>query len=208
MWPWEHAVVGYLVYSLCCRLVYRESPTGLEALVVGIASVLPDVVDKPLAWEFGVFDGGYALAHSVFVAVPLTAAVGVVARSRGRPRAGIAFGIGYLLHPPADVLYNYVSEGQAYPELMLWPVATVDAAAASPGFADEFARLFGRYQRQVLAGELSAYMRVQLALAVGTVLLWLVDGAPVLRECLRGSKRLLAAIAGRDGSDPPTGNQR
>ncbi|MFW5919924.1 MAG: metal-dependent hydrolase, partial [Halanaeroarchaeum sp.] len=30
MWPWEHAAVGYLTYSLAVHLLRRRSPTGPE----------------------------------------------------------------------------------------------------------------------------------------------------------------------------------
>ena len=199
MWPWEHAIVGYLAYSLFARLYYRSSPGGLEAFAVVFGSVLPDVIDKPLAWEFGVFESGYALGHSIFFAVPLSIAVGLLARRVGRGPAGVAFGLGYLLHLPSDVLDTYVRGGQFAPELMLWPVATVESAHEHVGFVGEFQRLFGRYLQDFLAGELSTYMWVQFGLAGLAFLVWLADGAPVLRECLVGTKRLLlAAVGGRD----------
>ena len=200
MWPWEHAIVGYLAYSLFARLYYRDSPDGLEAFAVVFASVLPDLIDKPLAWEFGVFESGYALGHSIFFAVPLSVAVGLVARRVGRGPAGVAFGVGYLLHLPADVLDAYLRGGQYAPEILLWPVSTVDSVHEHTGFTDEFVRLFGRYQQDLLAGDLSTYMWVQVGLAGLAALVWLADGAPVLRECLVGCKRLVIALVG--GRDP------
>jgi hypothetical protein len=197
MWPWEHAIVGYLAYSLFSRLYYRESPTGLAAFAAVFASVLPDLIDKPLAWEFGVFQTGYALGHSIFFAIPLAVVVGVGARSIGRTPAGIAFGLGYLLHPLSDVLDGYLRGGQAYPELMLWPVETVGTNDHSQGFLEEFSRLFGQYQQDFVAGELSTYMWLQLGLVMVAALVWLADGAPVLRECLLGGKQLVTGMLPR-----------
>ena len=191
MWPWEHAIVGYLVYSLFCHAVYRDSPGGLEAFAVVFASVLPDLVDKLLAWEFGVFAGGYALGHSIFAAVPLAIAVGLAARASGRFRAGIAFGIGHLLHLPADVIDTYVREGVFLPELVLWPAVVIEDPTANQGFVDQFLRFFGRYQRELFAGDLPTYLWVQIGLALFAFLLWLYDGAPVLRELLRGCRRVV-----------------
>ena len=200
MWPWEHAIVAYLAYSLFCHAVYRDSPDGLEAGAVVVASVLPDLVDKLLAWEFGVFDAGYALAHSIFAAVPFAIAVGVVARRAGRSRAGLAFGIGYLLHLPADVIDAYVREGVFLPELMLWPVVVVEDSGVEQGFVDQFLLYFSRYLGELLAGDLPTYLRVQLGLAAFAFLVWLYDGVPVLRELLRGCRRLLVAALGPDRS--------
>lgn len=200
MWPWEHAIMGYVVYSLFSRLVYQDSPTGLESVAVVFASVLPDLIDKPLAWEFGVFDAGYAIGHSIFFAVLLSIAVGLVARSVGRPRTGLAFALGYILHLPADVLDAYVRGGVFQPELMLWPVETVSDSGHEHGFVDQFLQLFAQYQTELLAGELSTYIWIQLGLTTFASLLWLYDGAPVLRELLRGSCRLVFSALGSDRS--------
>lgn len=195
MWPWEHAIMGYLVYSLFCHLYYRDSPGGLEAFAVVFASVLPDIIDKPLAWEFGVFETGYALGHSIFFAVPLAIIVGVVARSRGRPRSGIAFGFGYLLHLPADVIDGYArGSGELSFGIMLWPLVRGETHGHHHGFIDEFVRLFAHYQSELLAGDLSTYIWLQIGMGVFTLLLWLYDGAPVLRECLLGLKRFFGRI--------------
>lgn len=200
MWPWEHAIVGYLVYSLFCHAVYRDSPRGLEAFTVVFVSVLPDLIDKPLAWEYGVFDVGYSIGHSIFVAVPLSIAVGLVARGIGRPRSGVAFALGYAVHLPADVVDAYVRNDVVQFELMLWPVASLDAQDPSQGFFEYFFVLFGHYRGELLAGDLSTYLWIQLGLVVFAALLWLYDGAPVLRECLLGSKRLVLEILGADRS--------
>ncbi|WIV67507.1 metal-dependent hydrolase [Natrialbaceae archaeon AArc-T1-2] len=207
MWPWEHAIVGYLAYSVFSHLYYRSSPTALETVVVVIASVLPDVIDKPLAWEFGVFESGYALGHSIFVAVPLAIVVGAIAHSRGRQRVGVAFGIGYLLHPPADVLDGYARGGEVHLDVMLWPVAPVESAGKHTGFVAEFWRLFGQYHHQLLAGELSTYLWLQFGLAGGAFLLWLADGAPVLRELGLGIGRCVAAIGGDNEPGAPSRNR-
>ncbi|NGM71199.1 metal-dependent hydrolase [Natronolimnobius sp. AArcel1] len=205
MWPWEHAIVGYLAYSLFCHLVFRRSPTGLEAFAAVFASVLPDIIDKPLAWEYGVFQTGYALGHSIFFAVPLSIAVGVLAHWAGRGSAGVAFGLGYLLHLPSDVLDGYVREGQAHPELMLWPLETVTEHDHGQGFTDQFWLLFTRYQQDLLAGDLSTYMWIQLGLAGFVGLLWLYDGAPVLREPLYWvGHRLRGLLSGRTTRDDRT----
>ncbi|THE62896.1 metal-dependent hydrolase [Salinadaptatus halalkaliphilus] len=194
MWPWEHAIVGYLAYSLFAHLYYRASPNGLEAFAVVFASVLPDLIDKPLAWEYGVFETGYALGHSIFFAVPLSIAVGLLARRVGRGRAGVAFGVGYLLHLPADVLDTYVRGGQLAFNVMLWPVDPIEPGHGHEhtDFLGEFTRLFGRYSQELLAGELSTYMWIQTGLAGLAVLVWLADGAPVLREFLRGFVRVVS----------------
>ncbi|GAB3018019.1 metal-dependent hydrolase [Natronobiforma cellulositropha] len=201
MWPWEHAIVGYLVYSLVSRVVFREPPGGLEAFAVVFASVLPDLIDKPLAWEYGVFETGYALGHSIFFALPLAICVGLLARAAGRSRAGLAFGLGYLLHLPADVLHHYAVRGVVQWELMLWPVDSVPDTHGH-GIVEGFSRLFSDYSAALLAGDLSTYMWLQVGLAVFTFLLWLADGAPVARDFVLAVKRLLVGALSGVGDGP------
>lgn len=198
MWPWEHAIVGYLAYSLCCHLVFRDSPGGLEAFTVVFAAVLPDLIDKPLAWEYGVFDVGYGIGHSIFFAVPLAIFVAMIAHAGARPRAGLAFGLGYLSHLPADIADTAFRQGRLLTDLALWPIATVDGQPPGPGVLEAFLLLFGRYAGDILAGNLSTYLWVQIGLAGFTALVWLLDGAPVLREFLQASHRAVRTLSGRD----------
>ncbi|TYL39701.1 hydrolase [Natronococcus pandeyae] len=201
MWPWEHAIMGYLVYSLFCHAYYRESPGGLEAFAVVFASVLPDLIDKPLAWEFEVFEIGYAIGHSIFFAVPLSIAVGALARSYGRSRTGIAFALGYLLHLPADVVDGYVRDGHFSVWIILWPFrqdeAHLHAHEHGPGFLEQFFRLLGVYSHELFSGDPSTYILLQLGMAGLAGLLWLYDGAPVLRESVLGAKRVVETTVDR-----------
>ncbi|WP_226482863.1 metal-dependent hydrolase [Natrinema amylolyticum] len=198
MWPWEHAIVAYLSYSLLCHTVFRDSPGGLDAFAVVFASVLPDLIDKPLAWTYGVFDVGYGIGHSIFFAVPLAIFVGTIARAADRPLAGLAFGVGYLSHPVADVVDSVFRQDALLIEIMLWPVSPVEGQPPGPDVLDVFFMLVGRYASTILAGELSTYLWIQVGLAGLAMLVWLLDGAPVLRECLRASARAVTAVLERD----------
>ncbi len=199
MWPWEHAVVGYLAYSLFCHAVYRDSPGAAGTLVVVFASVLPDLIDKPLAWQYGVFETGYALGHSVFFAVPLAITVGWLARTVGRPRLGVAFGLGYLLHLPADVLPAYVTRGEFPIERILWPVRTAAPDSQRRDFLGQAAEMIVGYWQGIVAGELSTYEWGVFGLSAFVFALWLYDGAPVLRELLAAPWRLVGFLV-RSGS--------
>ena len=206
MWPWEHAIVAYLAYSLCCHVIFRDSPAGLEAFAVVFASTLPDLIDKPLAWEFGVFDSGYAVGHSIFFAVPLAIFVGTIAHAATRPRAGLAFGLGYLSHPLADVVDSVFRQGLLQVDLMLWPIVSVDGQPPGPGVLEVFVHYFGRYWSAVLAGDLSTYLVLQFGLAGVVLVVWLADGAPVLRECLHAGHRVARTLLGR-GPDSSSSNR-
>ncbi|MDS0478401.1 metal-dependent hydrolase [Natrinema sp. 1APR25-10V2] len=197
MWPWEHLIVSYILYSLISHTVFRESPSGLDALAVVLASVLPDLIDKPLAWEYGIFDVGYAIGHSIFFAVPLAILVGMIANVTARPRTSLAFGLSYLLHPPADIIDAVFRQGVLLIDLAFWPVTLVEGHPPGPSFFEAVFLLFGHYTSDLLAGNLSAYLRIQVGLAGFTILVWLLDGAPVLRECLQVSTRAVGVVMER-----------
>lgn len=182
--PWEHAIVGYIAYSLFVHAVYWDSPTGRETLLVVFASLFPDLIDKSLAWQFGLFDGGYALAHSIFFAVPLSLAVVALAYDRGRPRVGLAFGIGYLLHLSGDVVPSYITDGELKIDRALWPIRK--AGSQQDSLFDGFITFFVPYVRslggQLLSGDPDSYVLFLLGLSGFGFLLWLYDGMPVVRE--------------------------
>ncbi|MFC4247057.1 metal-dependent hydrolase [Natribaculum luteum] len=180
MWPWEHALVGYLVYSLFCHGYYRERPGELEALVVAVASVLPDVVDKPLAWQFEVFQSGYALGHSIFFTVPLAVAAGAIARQYGRTRVGVAFAIGYSFHLVGDVVPIYLSAGVWTIRHLYWPVVVVEGTGHD-GFVTGVRTNLIPYLETVLALEPTPALSIRAGALAGTMLLWHVDGRPGLR---------------------------
>lgn len=188
MMPWDHAIVGYIAYSLFVHAVYRNSPTGRETIVVVFASLFPDLIDKPLAWQFGVFEGGYALAHSIFFAVPLSLAVAVLAYDRGRPRVGLAFGIGYLLHLSGDVVPSYVTDGELEIDNLLWPIG--GGGSEQDSFFEGFITNFVPYARgiggELLSGDPDSYVLFLLGIGGFGFLLWLYDGMPVVREGYTG----------------------
>lgn len=188
MWPWEHAMFAYVVYSLYLRGRYRTRPEDWPVVALVFGSVFPDLVDKPLAWEFGVFETGYALAHSVFFAVPLSLAVLLVAKRDGREREGAAFGIGYLLHLVGDVLPASLSRNALYLEPILWPIATHQSGVDRGSFSEGVLTLLRNYVAQLLTMEVTAVAALQIGSVVFGVTLWVLDGRPGL-ALVRGAVR-------------------
>lgn len=178
MWPWEHAVLGYLALSLFSRLWYREPPGTLATLVVVFASVLPDLVDKPLAWQFGLVPSGYAVAHSVFVATTLAVFAVALGILSDEIRLGVAFALGYLLHLVGDVIPIYAEHGVVYVDHLLWPVVTVRESSPDVGFTDQVLRYFLRYLSDLSGSDPGPYVLFQFGLAAVAFLLWFYDGRP------------------------------
>lgn len=182
MMPWDHAAVGYVVFSLFIHGVYRDSPTAKGAIIAVFASALPDLIDKPLAWQFGVFEGGRALGHSIFFAFPLSLAILALAYTRGEPKSGWAFAIGYLLHLPADVFQTYMTDDELSFDAVLWPftVGGGPGESFSAGIVDILVKYVVYMSEGLASGD--PFVLMLLGLAASTVLLWIYDGMPVARE--------------------------
>lgn len=195
MMPWEHALFGYIGYSLLVRLLRQDSPTTGETIVVVLASGGPDLIDKPLAWQFDLFASGYALGHSVFTAVVLSALAVVVARQRGRPRVGLAFAVGYGIHLLGDIAPTSLSEPVAV-RRVLWPlVRGGDGYGTSFRFeaVENLTGYFGWIAEQLISGSPDPYFVALLAAAGLALLLWVDDGLPVGVELYAG----VTALASR-----------
>lgn len=186
MWPWEHVLFAYLLYSIASRLLLRWRPDGPTAIAVVFASIAPDLIDKPLAWQFGIFSSGYAIAHSVFFAVPLSVFAVLVARTTGRDPVGYAFAVGYLSHLVGDLVPIYVEEGELSLDPVLWPFGERSSTDHSQGFLERFMELFLPYitnlRGELFATDLSTYTLFQLSIAALAITLWIADGLPVLSD--------------------------
>lgn len=187
MWPWGHAAFGYLLYSFGARL-FGRTPNGYPVIVLGIATQLPDLVDKTLSWVFELFPQGYSVAHSVFIAVPLGIIVLALAVWRRRAEYGLAFLVGYWSHVVGDILFGLLSGTPYTFARVLWPVVTL------PPYSTDLSGL-ARVQAYVIsfinffADEGLIAVVVLLAVYFGPVLfafiVWLVDGAPGVAELRR-----------------------
>lgn len=178
MWPWEHVLFAYLLYSPYRRLRSRAPPTGPAVIALVVGSLLPDVVDKPLAWQFGIAPSGYGPAHSIFVAVPITVVVYLLARRVGRGRLGAAFGFGYLLHLVGDVIPISVRLGEVHYDHLLWPLVRSEHVHGHATFGDAFWYHLDQYLAELVTMDPSTMIIVQIGLAIGGLAMWLIDGCP------------------------------
>lgn len=195
MFPWEHVLFAYIFYSAYVHLRYRSRPTDRPVAALLVGSLLPDVIDKPLAWQLSLFDTGWGIAHSVFVAVAVSAGAYAVARRRDVDRVGAAFGVGYLLHLVGDVVPASLSRGRLYAEPVLWPFGNPQTRHDPVSFADGVRTPLSEFAAELLALDPSPVLVLQLGTVVLGVGLWLADGRPGLElatELLRGLSRSTA----------------
>jgi len=179
MWPWEHLAFGYLLYSVAVHAVAGRSPEGRRVLVLALATQVPDLVDKPLAWSLDVFAVGYGAAHSALVVVPALCVAGVVAHRRDRgQRALAAYAVGHCSHLVGDLVYP-VLRGDPLPlGRVLWPLSSFPGPETEAGLVERALYYLARYLYQLLTLDLAPLVVVQVGLVAAVGLLWLADGAP------------------------------
>ncbi|MFD1515809.1 metal-dependent hydrolase [Halomarina rubra] len=177
MWPWEHLAVGYLVVALALRFGWHRSPDAWTAVAVAVGTQFADLVDKPLAWQFGVLESGTSVAHSIFVAVPLSVLIVAVAWYFDRTVVGAAFAVGYLLHLPADAMYGAVyGSGMDFGKL-LWPVVTGPSSDYG-SFFENFAFYLERLGRVLDSPRGLAIIAFEVTLLGSAFVVWVADGLP------------------------------
>ena len=180
MWPWEHVLFAYVCYSSYGHLRWRKRPDDTPTAALAFGAVLPDLIDKPLAWQFGVFESGRALAHSVFVVVPVVAAVFLYAKRHGHGSIGAAYGIGHLLHIAGDVLPASLGSGGLDLTPMLWPIASSPQGAdlTSTSLLDGALSLLVGYVAKIATLSLTPAIGLQIGSLLIGLVLWASDGFP------------------------------
>lgn len=175
MWPWDHAAVGYLLLSAATRFGWRRPPTRAAGLAAVGAALLPDLIDKPLAWGLALLPSGRSLGHSLLFGLPLVALVAVVALAAHRREVGLAFGLGYLSHLAGDVAYPLVIKGELRLGFLFWPLVAADQSGSGGGLP-YLAELVAEFLGFLLSPAGLLYVAADLALLGGALAVWLLDG--------------------------------
>lgn len=102
MYTIEHFAVVAIPPSVLYGHHRRRLPRGHALLLVLIATQLPDTIDKPPAWPFGIIPSGRMLAHSLVTAVPVLTLIYVFATRHGFRRPATLLCLAYLSHIAAD----------------------------------------------------------------------------------------------------------
>lgn len=182
MWPWGHAAVGYLLYA-GYRRVRGEFPekgaattavTDTQVLALGIGTQFPDLIDKPLAWQFSVLPNGRSAGHSLVVFALLAVAAWLILKRASQRGPLGAFGLGYLSHLGADGLYPALSGSFSELRYLGYPIV-------SP---PEYAPIEGGFLANLFALEFGATGYFELGIALIAILVWYSDGMPGLRAVL------------------------
>lgn len=179
MWPWEHLAVGYLSYSTYIHTVHRRTPEDHATLVALAGVLLPDLIDKPLAWGFGILPAGRSFGHSVLVAIPLVVFVAILGLLLGRLAITSAFAIGYGSHLAGDVVYPLVVKGDLEWGFLLWPIIPAESmGGSSTAVLPRVLELFRDFVDFLWSPAGAIYLSVEIVVFAVVTLMWIADGTP------------------------------
>jgi membrane-bound metal-dependent hydrolase YbcI (DUF457 family) len=135
MFPSEHFAVAFL--PALAYVVVRDGrlPTSRFVAVVFVGSQFPDLIDKPLAHQFGVTPSGRVFMHSLPIAVPFLFVVGLYGWKTRRIRLGSAFVFAYLSHLLADNYRALLRPDPQIPSDLLWPFVPAIPRSVTPYWA-------------------------------------------------------------------------
>jgi hypothetical protein len=170
MWPWGHLAFGYVLYSVVTRVTRGRSPEWPAVALLALGTQMPDLVDKPLAWTFGILPSGRSLAHSLLFGTLFVVVVAVGLRRLSLPGAD-AFAIGYFSHIAGDSIRPLLAGNFADLTFLFYPVLPVPEGTPSVGILS-----------YVLNADLSGGLLFEIGMAAAVMLLWLLDGAPGVVE--------------------------
>lgn len=136
MEPINHVLLALLPVGAYALVRHRRLPSGPLVLTAVFAGLFADIVDKPLAWTFGLVPSGRMVAHSLVISLPLLVCLLVIAYRTDRLHYGVAFTWGHLAHIAGD-FYPLLQQGRSYyygPNLF-WPLKQANPDR-NPGFAN------------------------------------------------------------------------
>lgn len=168
MWPWGHAVVGYLLYTAYTRYRYDRPPAEVPTILLLGGTQFPDLIDKPLAWSLTVLPSGRTLGHSLLILVPLSILVYLLAIQHRKPDWGGAFVIGALSHAIVDVLPAAIRGEYAYTTSLLWPLLP------APPYDEHNRTIVGHF----LTIEPSFLVMFEVVLVLVVLAIWWHDDQP------------------------------
>jgi len=135
MFPLEHFVVAALPVLAYVLLRDRRLPTPRVVALIFVGSQFPDLIDKPLAHQFGLIPSGRVFMHSLPVAIPFLLVVALYGWKTDRTRLSSTFAFAHLSHLLADNYQPLLGPNPTISPDLLWPFSQPVARAAVPHWA-------------------------------------------------------------------------
>ncbi|MFD1514137.1 metal-dependent hydrolase [Halomarina rubra] len=171
MWPWGHAALGYLLYRVVLPSRGRPwPPSDGTAIALAVGTQFPDLIDKPLAWSFGLIPSGRSLAHSLVLATIVCLLVVTIARRSGQSKPAWAFAFGYYAHLLGDALLPILQLDAEFLSFLAWPLLPPPPYESDSSFLEHILNLSP-----------TPFTLFGLLLTVFAMGIWIYDGYPGLR---------------------------
>lgn len=135
MLPIEHFIVAFLPILGYVSVRDKELPTPRLAALVFVGSQFPDLIDKPLAHQFGLLPSGRVGMHSLPIAVPFVCVVVAYGWYTDRLRLTSVFAFAHLSHLLADNYRPLLGPTPSVSPDLLWPFTQPVPRSAVPGWA-------------------------------------------------------------------------
>jgi len=133
--PVEHFIVVFLPAITVVVLLDRRLPTLPFVGAVFVGSQFPDLIDKPLAHEFGIIPSGRVFMHSLPTAAPVWLVVAWYGWRTQRSRLSGAFIAAHISHILADNYRSLQGSPPSLPPDMLWPLTNAAPRPPVPYWA-------------------------------------------------------------------------
>jgi hypothetical protein len=185
MWPWGHLAFAYLAYRGWDLLRGRRSIADEVVLALGVGALLPDLIDKPLAWSVTLLPSGRSLAHSMLTIGLVGLVLAALLQRSNQPRLAGAAYFGWASHTVADAVPGLVTGEIEAVFFWNWPLAPHPVYRMDEAFLPHFARL-GDNLGALAAGEFgrAGWLGYEVLLVLVAAIVWFVDGWPGLRPAL------------------------
>ncbi|MCK4456867.1 MAG: metal-dependent hydrolase [Thermoplasmata archaeon] len=119
MFPLGHVGIALGVAFALVRILKKSPDPKMFIVIVGVAAVLPDLIDKPIGLLYGFQGGGRLVAHTLLFSVIVMAVSLVAWRVATRRELAISFlpllfTLAVWIHLLLDLMWEV-------PEVLLWP---------------------------------------------------------------------------------------
>jgi len=133
--PPEHFLVAFIPLLVYVLVRDKQLPSLRFVAVVFLGTQFPDLIDKPLAHQFGVLPSGRVFMHSLPTAIPVLLIIALYGWQTNRIRLSSAFIFSHISHLLADNYRLLIQSNPRIPADLLWPLTQPIARPVTPYWA-------------------------------------------------------------------------
>lgn len=135
MLPIEHFIVAFLPVLGLTLMRHRRFPSLRVTALAFVGTQFPDLIDKPLAYQFGLLPSGRVFMHSLPIAIPFLTVVLLYGFYTHRLYLTSIFAFSLLSHLFADNHTSLLPPNPTISSDLLWPFTQPKARPPIPHWA-------------------------------------------------------------------------